>query len=44
MTRALADDELLSAFGEQLADAKAPPAIATWEQVARGRSTPRSSR
>lgn len=31
---ALADDELLSAFGEQLQDAKAPPAIATWEQVA----------
>jgi len=31
---ALADDELLSAFGDQLADAKAPPAIATWEQVA----------
>ena len=31
---ALADDELLSAFGEQLQDAKAPPAIATWEQIA----------
>ncbi len=31
---ALAGDELLSAFGDQLADAKAPPAIATWEQVA----------
>ena len=31
---ALADDPLLSAFGEQLSDAKAPPAIATWEQVA----------
>ncbi|HYI65326.1 MAG TPA: sugar ABC transporter substrate-binding protein [Candidatus Limnocylindrales bacterium] len=30
----LADDPLLSAFGDQLADAKAPPAIATWEQVA----------
>jgi multiple sugar transport system substrate-binding protein len=30
----LADDELLSAFGEQLEDAKAPPAIPTWEQVA----------
>jgi multiple sugar transport system substrate-binding protein len=29
----LADDELLSAFGEQLEDAKAP-AIPTWEQVA----------
>ncbi len=31
---ALADDELLSAFGEQLEDAKAPPAIPTWEEVA----------
>jgi multiple sugar transport system substrate-binding protein len=31
---ALADDELLAAFGEQLEDAKAPPAIPTWEQVA----------
>jgi multiple sugar transport system substrate-binding protein len=31
---ALADDELLSAFGDQLSEAKAPPAIATWEQVA----------
>ena len=31
---ALADDPLLSAFGDQLSDAKAPPAIATWEQVA----------
>ncbi len=31
---ALAGDELLSAFGDQLSDAKAPPAIATWEQVA----------
>ncbi|HEX5038933.1 MAG TPA: sugar ABC transporter substrate-binding protein [Candidatus Limnocylindria bacterium] len=31
---ALADDPLLSAFGDQLTDAKAPPAIATWEQVA----------
>jgi multiple sugar transport system substrate-binding protein len=31
---ALADDPLLSAFGEQLADAKAPPAIPTWEEVA----------
>ncbi|MGH2750589.1 MAG: sugar ABC transporter substrate-binding protein [Actinomycetota bacterium] len=30
----LAGDELLSAFGEQLEDAKSPPAIATWEQVA----------
>jgi multiple sugar transport system substrate-binding protein len=31
---ALAEDELLSAFGDQLEDAKAPPAIPTWEQVA----------
>jgi multiple sugar transport system substrate-binding protein len=31
---ALAGDELLSAFGDQLADAKAPPSIATWEEVA----------
>ncbi len=31
---ALAGDELLSAFGDQLSDAKAPPAIATWEEVA----------
>ena len=31
---ALADDPLLAAFGEQLADAKAPPAIPTWEEVA----------
>jgi multiple sugar transport system substrate-binding protein len=31
---ALSGDELLSAFGEQLDDAKAPPAIPTWEQVA----------
>jgi multiple sugar transport system substrate-binding protein len=30
----LADDPLLSAFGEQLDDAKSPPAIPTWEQVA----------
>jgi multiple sugar transport system substrate-binding protein len=30
----LADDELLAAFGEQLEDAKAPPAIPTWEEVA----------
>jgi multiple sugar transport system substrate-binding protein len=30
----LSDDELLSTFGQQLEDAKAPPAIATWEQVA----------
>jgi multiple sugar transport system substrate-binding protein len=33
---ALADDELLATFGSQLEDAKAPPAIATWEQVAAG--------
>jgi len=33
---ALKSDPLLSAFGEQLKDAKAPPAIATWEQVAAG--------
>ena len=26
--------DLLSAFGDQLEDAKAPPAIPTWEQVA----------
>jgi multiple sugar transport system substrate-binding protein len=32
----LRDDPLLSAFGAQLADAKSPPAIATWEQVAAG--------
>jgi multiple sugar transport system substrate-binding protein len=25
---------MLSVFGEQLEDAKAPPSIATWEQVA----------
>ncbi|MET0909399.1 MAG: sugar ABC transporter substrate-binding protein [Ilumatobacteraceae bacterium] len=31
---ALAGDELLAAFGEQLDDAKAPPAIPTWEEVA----------
>ena len=31
---ALAGDELLAAFGEQLEDAKSPPAIPTWEQVA----------
>jgi len=31
---ALSGDPLLSAFGEQLADAKAPPSIATWEEVA----------
>jgi multiple sugar transport system substrate-binding protein len=31
---ALGGDPLLSAFGKQLDDAKSPPAIATWEQVA----------
>jgi len=31
---ALSGDEILTAFGEQLDDAKAPPAIATWEEVA----------
>lgn len=31
---ALAGDERLSLFGVQLADAKSPPAIATWEEVA----------
>jgi multiple sugar transport system substrate-binding protein len=31
---ALSGDELLTAFGDQLSDAKAPPAIATWEEVA----------
>lgn len=31
---ALSGDELLSAFGDQLSDAKAPPSIPTWEQVA----------
>jgi multiple sugar transport system substrate-binding protein len=30
----LAGDKLLAAFGDQLQDAKAPPAIPTWEQVA----------
>jgi len=30
----LSGDEKLKAFGEQLKDAQAPPAIATWEQVA----------
>ncbi|CAM3237245.1 sugar ABC transporter substrate-binding protein [Stackebrandtia soli] len=32
--KALASDPQLAAFGEQLDDAKAPPTIATWEQVA----------
>ncbi|MEU4569608.1 sugar ABC transporter substrate-binding protein [Micromonospora sp. NPDC023956] len=32
----LADDPHLAAFGRQLEDAKSPPAIATWEQVAVG--------
>jgi multiple sugar transport system substrate-binding protein len=30
----LSGDPILAAFGQQLKDAKAPPAIATWEQVA----------
>jgi multiple sugar transport system substrate-binding protein len=30
----LSGDPLLAAFGEQLKDAKAPPSIPTWEQVA----------
>ena len=30
----LASDPMLTAFGEQLDDAKAPPAFATWEEVA----------
>jgi multiple sugar transport system substrate-binding protein len=30
----LSSDPVLATFGEQLADAKSPPAIATWEQVA----------
>ncbi|HEY8453208.1 MAG TPA: sugar ABC transporter substrate-binding protein [Natronosporangium sp.] len=30
----LSGDPFLNAFGEQLNDAKSPPAIATWEQVA----------
>ena len=30
---ALSGDELLSTFGDQLNDAKAPPSIATWEEV-----------
>ncbi len=31
---ALSGDERLSAFGDQLEDAKAPPSIPTWEQIA----------
>ena len=31
---ALASDTSLATFGEQLEDAKAPPAISTWEQIA----------
>lgn len=31
---ALTGDDKLSVFGEQLDDAKAPPSIATWEQIA----------
>ena len=30
----LADDPMLAVFGDQLADAKSPPTIQTWEQVA----------
>lgn len=30
----LAGDQVLATFGQQLEDAKAPPAIGTWEQVA----------
>ena len=30
----LSDDPLLKAFGEQLDDAKSPPVMATWEQIA----------
>jgi multiple sugar transport system substrate-binding protein len=31
---ALADDELVAAFGEQLDDAKSAPAVPNWEQIA----------
>jgi multiple sugar transport system substrate-binding protein len=31
---AISKDEKLAVFGKQLEDAKAPPAVATWEQVA----------
>jgi multiple sugar transport system substrate-binding protein len=31
---ALTGDPMLTAFGEQLSDAKSPPAIGTWDQVA----------
>ena len=31
---ALADDEMVAAFGEQLDDAKSAPAIPNWEQIA----------
>jgi len=30
----LADDEALAVFGAQLEDAKSPPTLATWEEVA----------
>lgn len=33
-TGALAEDEQLAVFGEQLQSAQAPPAVPTWEQVA----------
>jgi len=36
---ALTADEKLAVFGKQLEDAKAPPAIATWEQVVAGFDT-----
>ncbi|HZD38005.1 MAG TPA: sugar ABC transporter substrate-binding protein [Actinomycetes bacterium] len=32
--QSLAGDKLLATFGQQLNDAKSPPAVATWEQVA----------
>ena len=31
---ALSGDDMLSAFGDQLSDAKAPPSIPAWEQIA----------
>ena len=37
---ALAGDELLAAFGEQLEDAKSPPAIPTWEAGRHGDRRP----
>jgi multiple sugar transport system substrate-binding protein len=32
--KTLAGDKMLSVFGKQLEDAKSPPAIPSWEQVA----------